>query len=176
MQIKIQKCQRCPLYKNQEPSTNKLTKSDILILGISSQKNSKTKNFLPFDSSTNSGKFITKIEMSIPETIFYKTNLVKCAPLNSENKIRYPTHKEITSCVPNFKTELDIIKPKIIVPTGKLVTNFLSDYFGVSLKKYTPTTIKDFIIIPIDHPSYLMIYKRREIDKYKEIIVKLLKI
>jgi hypothetical protein len=48
----------------------------------------------PFDISTNSGKVLQMIiDKSACE--FFKINLVDYAPLDSSNKLRYPSKKEI---------------------------------------------------------------------------------
>ena len=171
----ISNCQICSLYKNQTPSINILKKSDVMIIGISSQKNKPDKIFSPLDPSTNSGKFIISLEKYLPNKTFYKTNLTKCAPLNFQNKIRYPTSREINSCLPYLKQEIKITKPRIIIPLGKQATTFFSKYFDITLKKYHPTEYQQIRIIPVDHPSYIMIYKRKQLEQYKKKIVNLIK-
>ncbi len=167
---KIPQCTNCQLYKNQTPIINQPKKSDIMVIGISSKKNSGNKIFHPLDSSTNSGKFISQLEKSLKDTTFYKTNLIKCAPLTSDGKMRYPTTSEINACLPHLKQEIKTVQPKVIITLGRQVTNFTSTLFELSLKKYHITHHKNFKILPIDHPSYLMIYKRKELEHYKQII------
>ena len=173
--LKIKSCQLCGLSKNQRPAIHQIKSSDIMFIGISSQKNTKDKIFEPLDEKTNSGKFISQIEKLLTGKTFYKTNLVKCAPLDSENKIRSPTQNEITLCFPNLKEEIKNVKPKVIILLGKQVSEAISNNFSLRLKKYTTTKYGNITIIPIDHPSYIMIYKRKQLRKYLSTIAKLLR-
>ena len=145
-----------------------------MFIGISSQKNSLQKIFQPLDISTNSGKFITQLETALPNQTSHKTNLIKCAPLLPSGKIRYPTNKEINSCFPHLEKEIKSVQPKIIIPLGKQVTTYFSKHFQIPLKKYHPTKLENFTILPIDHPSYLMIYKRKNLEDYRNKIIKLI--
>jgi uracil-DNA glycosylase len=172
---KITHCKLCHLHKNQPPTINKQNKSDIMLIGISSQKNTNTKTFTPLDSSTNSGKFISLLEKHLPNKTFYKTNLIKCAPLNSQNKIRYPTNQEFEKCFPHLKQEIKKVNPKTIILLGKHVTTFLSKKLNLNLKKYHPTKHNNTTILPIDHPSYIMIYKRKQLKQYRDKIIKIIK-
>ena len=171
---KIIHCTNCQLHKNQLPASNQPIKSDIMIIGISSKKNSSTKTFSPLDISTNSGKFILQLEKSLKDKTFYKTNLIKCAPLSDDGKIRYPTNFELNSCLPHLEQEIKTVNPKIIITLGKQVTDFISELFELPLPKYQTTTYKNFAILPIDHPSYIMIYKRKQIKQYKNKITDLI--
>ena len=171
---KIIHCTNCQLHKNQLPASNQPIKSDIMIIGISSKKNSGTKTFSPLDISTNSGKFILQLEKSLKDKTFYKTNLIKCAPLSDDGKIRYPTNFELNSCLPHLEQEIKTVNPKIIILLGKQVTAFLSQYWSTNLDKYIPTMHNGMTIIPVDHPSYIMIYKRKQIKQYKNKITDLI--
>ena len=172
---KIIHCQLCPLHKNQPPTINKQNKSDIMLIGISSQKNTPTKTFTPLDPSTNSGKFISQLETALPNKTFHKTNLIKCAPLNSQNKIRYPTNQEFEKCFPYLKQEIKKVNPKTIILLGRHVTTFLSKKLNLNLKKYHPTKYNGTTILPIDHPSYIMIYKRKQLEQYRDKILNIIK-
>ena len=170
----ITSCKNCELYKNQKPSVSKIKQSDIMIIGISAQKNKDNKKFSPLDKDTNSGKFIDEIERSLSKETFYRTNLLKCAPLDNKEKIRYPKKEEYEKCFNNLEYEIKKIRPKIIITLGNKVSDFISKKFKISKEKYKKIKYNDMTIIHIDHPSYIMIYKRKNMDDYKNIILKLL--
>ncbi len=170
---KIKSCRRCSLYVNQCPAVDDIRNSDIMVVGISSQKNVADRIFIPLDRRTNSGKFVAQLEKCLGDKKFYKTNLVKCVPLDSRGDVRNPTQKEIAICLPHLKREIGTVKPKIVILLGKLVSGFFSEQFNLDLKKYNSTNFGDVIIIPIDHPSYIMIYKRKFVGKYLSIIAKI---
>lgn len=123
----------------------------IAIVGISNKPDCS-----PLDDSTNTGKIINRIIDHFPEVEFYKTNLVNFAPLNELGELRYPTKQEVKDNMPNL---LNNIKDcNVIVCLGNKVTNYL--------------TGKINNMISIKHPSYIWIYKRKDLDNYvNEIIV-----
>lgn len=151
-----------------------MKKHDIIIIGLSSQKDKKGHELLPLDIKTNSGKFIKQIEDELAHLTFHKTNLVKYVPLDKENKIRYPTIEEFNSCFNHLESEIEKVNPKIIILLGEKVANFITKKYKIEKEKYKATQYKDKQIICIDHPSYLMIYKRKQIENYSDKIIKLI--
>ena len=125
---RITKCNRCSISCNQKPLIDKLKKSDIVFLGISA-KMKETEDKMPLSENTNSGKLIKMIEERLLEEnsniSCYRSNMVKCVPLDKEGKIRYPDSLEIENCIDNLVYELSIVKPKVVVLLGRLVEKHL---------------------------------------------------
>ena len=67
-----------------------MNKKRVLLLGLSNKPHLKA-----FDSTTNSGKLIDMIISQCKNFEFTKANLVEFAPLDTNNKLRYPTEKEL---------------------------------------------------------------------------------
>ena len=88
----------------------------------------------------------------------YRSNMVKCVPLDKEGKIRYPNSLEIENCIENLVYELSIVKPKVVVLLGRLVEKHLK-------KKIIE---QGYNTITIYHPSYIYVYRKKEIEKYVE--------
>ena len=84
--------------------------------------------------------------------------MVKCVPLNEKGKIRYPDSLEIENCIDNLVYELSIVKPKVVVLLGRLVEKYLK-------KKIIEL---GYNTITIYHPSYIYVYRKKEIEKYVE--------
>jgi len=127
---------------------------------------------IPLSPSTKSGKLIQDVELASNGNIsFFKTNLVKCLPLN-EKKIRYPERVEMNKCYPNLETEIDIYKPKVVFLLGRLVAEFTLKKYGHKLGGlgsdflYKEYKVGETTFVPIHHPSYMLVYKRKAIDKY----------
>ena len=161
---KISMCSKCNLCKNQKPLLDKSILCDIMWVGLSAKKVDNVNNTIPLCNDTNSGKVIELIESKLENTNFYKTNLVKCLPLDDNNKLRYPTNSEMNACIDNLLVEINELKPKIIFVLGKNTYNFIYKYF----KK---NKIDDSKLIYIEHPSYIYVYKRKYIDDYVEKII-----
>ena len=157
----IEKCNRCSISCNQKPLIDKLRKSDIIFVGISA-KMKETEDEMPLSENTNSGKLIKMIEERLLKEnnniSCYRSNMVKCVPINEKGKIRYPDILEIENCIDNLVYELSIVKPKVVVLLGRLVEKHLK-------KKIIE---KGYNTITIYHPSYIHVYRKKEIEKYVE--------
>ena len=158
---KITKCNKCDISCNQKPLVDNMRKSDIMFLGISA-KMKETEDEMSLSENTNSGKLIKMIEERLLEEnnnlLCYRSNMVKCVPLNEEGKIRYPDNLEIENCIENLEYELNIVKPKVVVFLGRLVEKYLK-------KKIIEL---GYNVITIYHPSYIYVYRKKEIEKYVE--------
>lgn len=125
--------------------------------------------------TTNSGKLISEIEERISESFsVYKTNLVKCAPLDEHGKLRYPTLAEMKACLPRLITEIEHFQPRVIVPLGGQVTKFMMNtlmsdqrFDGFSDDfRYRTFSFNSGMLLPVHHPSYIWVYKRKRISQY----------
>ena len=158
---KIIKCNKCDISCNQKPLVNNMRESDIMFLGISAKIKEK-EDEMPLSENTNSGKLIKMIEERLLEEnnnlLCYRSNMVKCVPLNEEGKIRYPYNLEIENCIENLEYELNIVNPKVVVFLGRLVEKYLK-------KKIIEL---GYNVITIYHPSYIYVYRKKEIEKYVE--------
>lgn len=158
---RITKCNKCDISCNQKPLIENLRKSDIMFLGISAKIKEK-EDEMPLSENTNSGKLIKMIEERLLEEnnnlLCYRSNMVKCVPLNEKGKIRYPDNLEIENCIENLVYELNIVKPKVVVFLGRLVEKHLK-------KKIMEL---GYNVITIYHPSYIYVYRKKEIEKYVE--------
>jgi DNA polymerase len=141
-------------------------------VGLSAVQFDETEEKLPLAPHTRTGNLIEEIEKPFKKTTcFYKTNIVKCVPLKGE-KIRYPIASEMEKCYPNFEDELNYFKPEIVFLLGKQVASFVykkldlgtvtfSDTFAYSSKKVGKT-----LFVPVHHPSFILVYKRKFIREY----------
>ena len=166
----IKNCKNCELCKNQEPLIQQSHFADIFWVGLSAVKISD-KLDIPLSNNTNSGKLIGSIEFFLPNVKFHKTNLVKCLPLDN-GKIRYPSKNEMKVCSSHLKDEISYLNPKIIFLLGKQVASFVLKEFKIKDFNldddfnYTSHSVGNNILIPIHHPSYILVYKRKKIQNY----------
>ncbi|MDD2208038.1 MAG: uracil-DNA glycosylase family protein [Bacilli bacterium] len=173
MKDNIKKCKKCSLYLNQSPLIQEKSKGDILWLGLSAKKISDKAE--PLSNNTNTGKIIEMIESKIKYKT-YKTNLVKCLPLNNDNKLRYPTLLEKNACYSNLALEIKSLKPKIIILLGSDVADYIAKKLNIEIAKpinYNFGLIKynNIFYIHIYHPSYIYVYKKKELNLYTNAVV-----
>ncbi len=157
---------------NQEPIYDKRSMADVFWVGLSAVKFDDDEEKLPLSRLTPSGALIHRIEEGYKtELTFYKTNLVKCVPLK-EDRIRYPLEHEMEKCFPNFEWELNLLRPSTVFLLGKQVSTFVLKKLSghkPSMNEefeYSAFDINGINFIPIHHPSFILVYKRKELNKY----------
>jgi DNA polymerase len=109
----------------------------------------------------------------------YKTNLVKCLPLDEKCRLRYPHTDEINACIGNLDSEIERFSPQAVFLLGNKVANAVAQHYKISFDKWTeydfnPKYHNGIYFVPIQHPSYVHIYKRKTITDYVEAIVKII--
>jgi DNA polymerase len=166
----ISQCNKCELYKNQKPLLDTALKCDVFWVGLSA-KQAMSDIEKPLSATTNSGKVICEIEKKYIKTITYKTNLVKCLPLDDRGKLRYPKQHEMELCMLNLEKEICELSPKVIFLLGNKVTDTVGKYFSIKFEKikgyeYKLYKHEDNYFVPIHHPSYIWVYKRKQMNDY----------
>ncbi|PKM78433.1 MAG: hypothetical protein CVU90_02740 [Firmicutes bacterium HGW-Firmicutes-15] len=174
----IKVCSKCNLCNNQEPLLDDMKACQVFWVGLSAKMVSG-ENEIPLSPTTNSGKLISNVEEQCSGVTTYKTNLVKCVPLDERQKLRYPNRKEIDICFPNLEKEIKELLPQIVFLLGEKVTTTISkhfhldftnwDEFNYSFKEYNGT-----YYVPIHHPSYVYVYKRKQLGLYIKSIASLI--
>lgn len=176
-------CKACGLYLHQQPAYEKAETSHIFWVGLSAVLFEEGIVPQPLSPLTPSGSLIDSIEDPLKQVIqFYKTNIVKCVPLNKEKgKIRYPFEHEMEKCFPNFEYEMEVLTPTVVFLLGKQTASFVMKKFGVrnisfpDNFKYSSFYINGIHFIPIHHPSYILVYKRKQMNAYVKNIQSLCK-
>jgi uracil-DNA glycosylase family 4 len=165
-------CKACGLDVFQDPVFDEFKLSNVFWVGLSAVMFDSQEEKLPLSPNTNSGALVQLIETPLKDSFsFYKTNLVKCAPV-SNDKIRYPISREMEKCYPNLQWEIEHLKPAIVFLLGKQVANFVFKKLDISLPKladdfeYTSFRVNHTLYVPIHHPSYILVYKRKLVDAY----------
>jgi len=149
----------------------------VLWVGLSAKAAKGADVHTPLSAETNSGQVLAAVERSASPAVFYRTNLVKCAPLNDSGKTRYPTTAELRRCYPLFAAEMDVARPKIVFLLGKIVSDFIFKQLG--LGSYSLDAKFDYrryvsgnaCYIPIHHPSFIRVYRYKRIEEYRQSLV-----
>jgi DNA polymerase len=168
---KIKKCKKCNLCKNQKPLLDNHFAADIMWVGLSAKLVNDVDTDIPLAIDTNSGKLISAIEANCDGFTFYKTNLVKCLPVDVNDKLRYPTKKEIDLCIGNLMMEIDDIQPKIVFLLGNKVSKAVESKLGLKFSGLNEYNYKIYekdgtVYVPVHHPSYISVYKRKFCVQY----------
>ena len=171
----IKQCKRCNLYNNQNPLLDNERTCDVMWVGLSAKKVDNIEKDIPLSRNTNSGSIIAEIESRCSKVKTYKTNLVKCLPLDEYNKLRYPNSKEINCCFNNLIKEVEMLNPKIIFLLGSQVTNAIQKKLKIKFIKERDSDLKtaeynSIKFVAVYHPSYVCSYRRKYKDTYVEQI------
>lgn len=166
----IVKCKKCRLCQHQAPLLDDTKTCQVFWVGLSAKKVTTTDE-KPLSPSTNSGSILCNVEERCEGVDMYRTNLVKCVPLDEDGKLRYPNKKEIDLCLPNLCSEIDELLPRIIFLLGGKVIDAIGRYYSLGFEKwnefdYTVTKHKNMYFVPVHHPSYVYVYKRKRISEY----------
>lgn len=165
---------------NQPPAYDDFKKSKIFWVGLSAVLFGDGVEQLPLSALTPSGSLIHSIEQPYRQQLsFYKTNLVKCVPLR-DDKIRYPIEHEMEKCFQNFEWELKQLEPNTVFLLGRQVSNFIFKKLGHDKPelpetfRYKPVASQKIHFVPVHHPSYILVYKRKALHRYVSNIQKLI--
>lgn len=171
----IVNCRKCNMCNNQLPLLDKTEECDVMWVGLSAKEVINVTDEIPLSSNTKSGELISEIETEVKRCKYYKTNVVKCLPLDDNGKLRYPTKKEMDLCITNLFREIEVMKPKIIFLLGKnVIRSFeinmhivFDEFCDYNYKMYSLGNIS---VVPIHHPSYISVYKVKSKENYIEAV------
>ena len=121
------------------------------------------------------GKMLNKSFLSVgidTNEDCYISNIVKCRPPNN----RKPKSIEIENCMPWLDSQIELIKPKVIVLAGSTaVQSYLNINQPISKIRGKWITRKSIKYMPIFHPSYLLRNSSNEKGKPKWLTIQDLK-
>ncbi|MCO6041229.1 MULTISPECIES: type-4 uracil-DNA glycosylase [Thermococcus] len=173
LEEKIKACKKCPLGElrtNAVPGSGSYD-AKIMFVGEAPGYWEDQKG-LPFVG--RAGKVLDELLESIGlrREEVYITNVVKCRPPNN----RDPTEEEIKACSPYLDKQIDIIRPKVIVPLGRHSMAYILKKFGFEPEPISKmhgkvlearTLFGKIVIMPMYHPA-VALYKpqlREELEK-----------
>ncbi|MGD0856360.1 MAG: uracil-DNA glycosylase family protein [Dehalococcoidia bacterium] len=132
------------------------------------------------DPETRTGNIIAQIIHGLPSVEAVKTNLVKIPPIDQKGNLRYPNPTEMQSGWNELQDEMNQRCPDLLVTLGQQVSFFLRSQMGVQPAK--PQLSSDFSyksylsqsqsnILSVHHPSFIYVYRRKDIESYVENVV-----
>lgn len=159
LERQAKECQKCVLSKTR---TNVVfgdgsTSAKIMILGEAPGSNEDLQG-KPFVGKA--GQLLTEIlkKVGIDRKDVFISNIVKCRPPGN----RDPLPEEIKACYPYLDSQIEYIKPKVILPLGrhssKLVLEKYNQTFEGISKDHgkihqVSTSWGELLVIPMYHPA-----------------------
>jgi len=121
------------------------------------------------------GQLLTKIlqAMGCRREDVYISNVLKCRPPQN----RTPLPDEVANCLPYLLSQIELIRPKVIVALGATAVRALLDVqLGITKMRGHWYTFRDIPIMPTFHPAYLLrnpAAKREVWEDMKAVLEKL---
>ncbi|WP_456396148.1 type-4 uracil-DNA glycosylase [Thermococcus sp.] len=164
LEEKIKSCRKCPLGQlrtNAVPGSGSYD-AGIMFVGEAPGYWEDQKG-LPFVG--RAGRILDELleEIGLKREEVYITNIVKCRPPGN----RDPSEEEIRACSPYLDMQIDIIRPRIIVPLGRHSMGYILRKFGFEPEPISRIHGKVFeartlfgriLIVPVYHPA-VALYK-----------------
>lgn len=124
-----------------------------------------------FCDSTSSWKIISEVISSCKnKSSIHTLNLVSWVPVNENGKIRYPDNREKEKWLQDLIEKIDLFQPKIIFLFWKQVSEFVIKKLKLEQLSTTEYKYWEIIFALADHPAYIAVYKRKNIEEYVSYI------
>ena len=96
----------------------------------------------------------------------YITNIVKCRPPQN----RVPAKEESTACMDYLRSQVMLVKPKIVILLGSTaLKNILGDEYGITKTRGTWIEKKGILYMPTFHPAALLRDETKKIDFWRDL-------
>lgn len=108
------------------------------------------------------GELLNKIigAMGLKRDEIYIGNVLKCRPDTPGQRYgnRKPTPSEMATCLPYLASQIDIIRPKVIICLGATAVEglFGKSQMGITRLRGTWMKYRDYPVMPTFHPAYLL--------------------
>lgn len=154
IKYEILNCKKCPLYKTRKfPVIGQGNhQAKIMFIG-EAPGSSENLTGVPFCGAA--GKILDELleSVKIKREDVYIANILKCRPPGNRN----PEKKEIESCTPYLKKQIEIINPKVICALGNFSTGFILEKYGLKDQIQGISKIHGNIFDPVNEGGNLKI-------------------
>ncbi|MDA7817470.1 uracil-DNA glycosylase [Sulfurimonas sp.] len=151
----ISSCYLCDLSKSRTQSMQGFgnLNAELMIIDYNvSQSQDSANNYYTGRSGDILKNMIEKVLGLNLESIYY-THAIKCKPLNSNQ----PSNSEWDSCKNYLYSQIEFIKPKVIVTLGKdAYAKVTSEEDNFQSVRGHVIDFKEYKLIPIFHPTHLL--------------------
>ena len=155
LSLNISSCHLCDLSKSRTQSMSGFgdKNADLMIVDFSiSQTQDSSNSYYDGRSGETLKNMIEKVLLLELDAV-YITHCVKCKPLNANT----PSSSEYNSCKSYLYSQIEFIKPKVIVTLGEDAYSYLSgDSDNFENVRGHLIDFKGIKLIPIYHPQFLL--------------------
>ncbi len=154
--------------------------SEILFVAEAPGRFGGARTGIPFSGDKSGDNFEALIaHIGLTRQDIFVTNAVLCNPLHNGNN-RRPTAKEIGNCSHYLESVLELMRPRVVVTLGGVGLEAINRILGTRYKLADvigkPQKTKNFILLPLYHPSPRVTNWKRPLSVQKRDFKKILKI
>lgn len=155
----VKNCKKCELWKNRNKPVigDGDLNTEIMFIGEAPGYN-EDKQGIPFVG--RAGKILDELldSIGLRRQDVYIANILKCRPPKNRN----PLKTEIDACTGYLNRQIELIKPKIIIPLGNFACSFIFEKYGLEYNQISNvhgkifklnTSFGELKIIPMYHPA-----------------------
>ena len=147
-------CHLCDLSKSRTQSMHGFgnDNADLMIIDFSVSQSQDSANSYYVGRSGETLKNMIEKVLELNVNDIFLTHCVKCKPLNSNQ----PSLSEINSCKNYLYSQIEFIKPKVIVTLGNASYNALTGDDSFENARGHVIDFKEYKVVPIYHPQHLL--------------------
>ena len=163
----IKDCKKCKLCQNRTNIVLGVGKKDADVMFIGEGPGAdEDKEGIPFVGKA--GKLMDQalIGLGINRDEIYIANIVKCRPPANRN----PENDEASACMDYLRSQVMLVKPKIIVLLGSVaLKNILGEEYGITSARGKWIENKGIKYFPTWHPAALLRDEAKKIEFWSDL-------
>jgi DNA polymerase len=165
----VASCERCPLSKTRTQTVfaDGTGPARIMFIGEAPGADEDAQG-IPFVG--RAGQLLTKMienGMGIPRSDVYIANVLKCRPPGNRN----PEPEEIAACRGYLETQIDLVRPEVLVALGNFAAKFLLETEeGIMRLRGKWGEYRGIPVMPTYHPSFLLRQPDRKRDAWADLL------
>ena len=161
------KCQKCKLWKTR---TNVVIgegnrKANVMFIGEGPGAD-EDREGIPFVGKAGQLMNMAFEGLGFQREQVYIANIVKCRPPGNRN----PEEDEVIACLDYLRSQVLLIKPKIIVLLGSIaLKSILGKEYGITASRGRWIEKKQILYMPTFHPAALLRDESKKIDFWRDL-------
>ncbi len=164
----VAQCQQCGLYKLRQNTVfgEGNPAADIMLIG---EGPGRDEDLLGRPFVGKAGKLLDKMLncIGLTRNDVYIANIIKCRPPSN----RDPQPEEAAACIGYLRSQVALIKPRIIVCLGRVsAKHILGKDIKIMRDRGEWHEVKGFYIMPTFHPAALLRNELLKKDAYKDLL------
>jgi uracil-DNA glycosylase family 4 len=165
----VSDCVTCRLCKTRKQTVFSDGSSDARIMFIGEAPGAdEDAQGVPFVG--RAGQLLTRMiedGMGLPRSSVYIANVLKCRPPDNRN----PEPDEIASCRGYLESQIDLVKPEVIVALGKFAAQFLLETEeGIMRLRGKWGSYRGIPVMPTFHPSFLLRQPAQKKEAWEDLL------